>query len=146
MLKTWIPEEIPEKDELKKRIKEAGEKLYQQQMKLKEHKLPVLVLFEGWSASGKGSTIGKVIKYIDPRFFKVATMSKPTEDELRRPFLYRYFNQIPEAGKFTFLDSGWMEQTCKDCLNGLEEEAYTQRIESIKHFERQSYGAPSQGS
>ena len=26
MLKTWIPEEIPEKDELKKRIKEAGEK------------------------------------------------------------------------------------------------------------------------
>ena len=137
MLKTWIPEEIPEKDELKKRIKEAGEKLYQQQMKLKEHKLPVLVLFEGWSASGKGSTIGKVIKYIDPRFFKVATMSKPTEDELRRPFLYRYFNQIPEAGKFTFLDSGWMEQTCKDCLNGLEEEAYTQRIESIKHFERQ---------
>ena len=29
MLKTWIPEEIPEKEELKKRIKEAGEKLYQ---------------------------------------------------------------------------------------------------------------------
>ena len=137
MLKTWIPEEIPEKEELKKRIKEAGEKLYQQQMKLKEHKLPVLVLFEGWGASGKGSTIGRVIKYIDPRFFKVATMSKPTEDELRRPFLYRYFNQIPEAGKFTFLDSGWMEQTCKDCLNGLEEEDYAKRIESIKHFERQ---------
>ena len=95
MLKTWIPEEIPEKDELKKRIKEAGEKLYQQQMKLKEHKLPELVLFEGWSASGKGSTIGKVIKYIDPRFFKVATMSKPTEDEPRRPFLYRY---LPASG------------------------------------------------
>lgn len=56
MLKTWIPEEIPEKEELKKRIKEAGEKLYQQQMKLKEHKLPVLVLFEGWGASGKGTT------------------------------------------------------------------------------------------
>ena len=30
-----------------------------------------------------------------------------------------------------------MEQTCKDCLDGLEEEAYAQRIESIKHFERQ---------
>lgn len=59
MLKTWIPEEIPEKEELKKRIKEAGEKLYQQQMKLKEHKLPVLVLFEGWGASGKGTTIGR---------------------------------------------------------------------------------------
>ena len=59
MLKTWIPEEIPEKEELKKRIKEAGEKLYQQQMKLKEHKLPVLVLFEGWGASGKGKQTQK---------------------------------------------------------------------------------------
>ena len=138
MLKTWIPEEIPEKEELKKRIKEAGEKLYQQQMKLKEHKLPVLVLFEGWGASGKGTTIGRVIKYIDPRFFKVATMSKPTEDELRRPFLYRYFNQIPEAGKFTFLDSGWMEQTVMDVLSGdLEGDLYEKRIESIRRFERQ---------
>ena len=38
-------------------------------------------------------------------------MSAPTAEELRYPFLYRYFKQIPEAGKFTFLDSGWMEQT-----------------------------------
>ena len=77
-------------------------------MKIKEHKIPVIVLFEGWGSSGKGSTIGKVIKNIDPRFFKVATMSAPTAEELRYPFLYRYFKQIPEAGKFTFLDSaGW---------------------------------------
>ena len=112
MLKNWARPEKPEGEELKQRLKAAEEKLSQQQMKLKEHKLPVLVLFEGWGASGKGTTIGRVIKYIDPRFFKVATMSKPTEDELRRPFLYRYFNQIPEAGKFTFLDSGWMKSGC----------------------------------
>ena len=62
--------------------------------------------------------IGKVIKNIDPRFFKVATMSAPTEEEVRRPFLYRYMKQIPEEGKFTFLDSGWMEQTVKEVLNG----------------------------
>ena len=35
MLKNWMPEEIPEKQEIKQRIKEAGDKLYQQQMKLK---------------------------------------------------------------------------------------------------------------
>ena len=52
--------------------------------------------------------IGKVIRNIDPRFFKVATMSAPTEEEVRRPFLYRYMKQIPEEGKFTFLDpDGW---------------------------------------
>lgn len=51
------------------------------QMKIKEHGLPVLVLFEGWGTAGKGSVLGKVIKNIDPRFFKVATMDAPTEEE-----------------------------------------------------------------
>lgn len=111
LLKTWIPGETPEKEELKQQLDVAKKKLYDLQMKIKEHKIPVLVLFEGWSAAGKGSMIGKVIKNIDPRFFKVATMSVPSEEELRRPFLYRYMCQIPEQGKFTFLDAGWMEQT-----------------------------------
>ena len=89
LLKTWIPGETPEKEELKQQLDVAKKKLYDLQMKIKEHKIPVLVLFEGWSAAGKGSMIGKVIKNIDPRFFKVATMSAPSEEELRRPFLYR---------------------------------------------------------
>lgn len=138
MLNNWNPEEIPPKEEIKERLDKARARLYKLQMEIKEHKVPVLVLFEGWGASGKGSTIGKIIKNIDPRFFKVATMSAPTEEELRRPFLYRYMKQIPEAGKFTFLDSGWMEETTKDCLEkGLSGEDYAKRIDSIKRFERQ---------
>ena len=138
MLKSWTPEEIPPKDELKERLSKSKNRLYDLQMKIKERKLPVLVLFEGWSAAGKGSMIGKIIKNIDPRFFKVATMSAPTEEETRRPFLYRYMKKIPEEGKFTFLDSGWMEHTAKDVLKGvLSGEDYEKRIESIKRFERQ---------
>ena len=138
MLKNWNPEQIPEKEDIKVRLSAARTRLYELQMALKEHKIPVIVLFEGWGASGKGSTISKVIKNIDPRFFKVATMSAPTEEDLRKPFLYRYFKEIPEAGKFTFLDSGWMEQTVKEVLNGeLEGDAYERRIESIRRFEMQ---------
>lgn len=138
MLKNWIQAEIPSQEELKERLTKARARLYELQMQIKEHKLPVLVLFEGWGAAGKGSMIGKVIKNIDPRFFKVATMSAPTEEELRRPFLYRYMKQIPEAGKFTLLDAGWMEETTKDCLNGsLSGDGYAKRIDSIKRFERQ---------
>ena len=138
MLKNWIQKEIPSQEELKERLVKARGKLYELQMKIKEHKLPVLVLFEGWGAAGKGSMIGKVIKNIDPRFFKAATMSSPTEEELRRPFLYRYMKQIPEAGKFTLLDAGWMEETTMACLEGkLGGEEYAKRIDSIKRFERQ---------
>ena len=129
---------MPEKDEMKLRLSTARKQLYDLQMKIKKHKIPVFVLFEGWGTSGKGSTIGKVIQNIDPRFFKVVTMSEPTEEEQRYPFLYRYFKEIPETGKFTFLDSGWMEQICREHLEGKTgEKEYISRIESIRHFERQ---------
>ena len=138
MLKSWTPAEMPEKSDLKEQMTAVQDRLYDLQMKIKEHKLPVLVLFEGWSAAGKGSIIGKVIKNIDPRFFKVATMSAPSTEEIRRPFLYRYMKQIPEEGKFTFLDSGWLEQTAKEVLEGsMSGEAYEKRTESIRRFERQ---------
>ena len=138
MLKSWTPAEMPEKSDLKEQLTAAQDRLYDLQMKIKEHKLPVLVLFEGWSAAGKGSIIGKVIKNIDPRFFKVATMSAPSAEEIRRPFLYRYMKQIPEEGKFTFLDSGWLEQTAKEVLEGsMSGESYEKRTESIRRFERQ---------
>ena len=75
MLKNRILAEKPQEEELKSRLKAAREKLAVQQMKIKEHKLPVLVLLEGWGTSGKGSVIGQVIRNIDPRFFKVASMA-----------------------------------------------------------------------
>ena len=138
MLTNWNPAHMPEKEELKTRLSDARSQLYDLQMKIKEHKVPVLVLFEGWGTAGKGRTIGKVIRNIDPRFFKVVTMSEPTAEEQRYPFLYRYFKHIPEQGKFTFLDSGWMEQICKERLEEkTDEKEYGSRIESIRRFERQ---------
>lgn len=129
---------IPAPEEIKKRLNLAHSRLYELQMEIKAQKLPVLVLMEGWGAAGKGSMIGKVIKTLDPRFFKVSTMSSPSEEELRRPFLYRYMKHIPENGNFAFLDSGWMEDTTKDYLmKRLSEEEYDNRIVSIRRFERQ---------
>ena len=129
MLKEWEKSEKPSEEEIKARLEAVKEKLARQQLLIKEKKVPVLVVLEGWGTAGKGYAIGQIIQNIDPRFFKVATMSAPTAEELRYPFLYRYFKQIPEAGKFTFLDSGWMEQTCKDCLSGeIEGEGYTQPV------------------
>ena len=138
MLKNWIRPEKPDGEEIKQRLKAAQEKLEEQQMKLKERKLPVLLLIEASGAAGKGSSIGQIIRNIDPRFFKVFTMpASPTEEESRKPFLYRFFGKIPEAGKFTFLDSGWMNQIMEERLSGqLDDKAYTQRVESVKHFER----------
>ena len=123
---------------MKARLKAAREKLAGQQTLIKEHKLPVLVLVEGWGTAGKGSVIGQMIRNIDPRFFKVAPMDQPTEEEKRKPFLCRYFTKIPEAGKFMFLDSGWMDEVTRNRVHGeMDQKTYEQRIDSIRRFERQ---------
>ncbi|MGN0437035.1 MAG: polyphosphate:AMP phosphotransferase [Lachnospiraceae bacterium] len=138
MLKDWKQERMPEEEELDARLEAAKLRLMEKQMLMKDKKLPVIVLFEGWGAAGKGSVIGRVIKNLDPRFFKVETMSKPSADEKRRPFLYRHFVRIPEQGKFTFFDGGWMEDVTGDYLRGkLSDKTYRNRIQSIRQFERQ---------
>lgn len=138
MLKNRNILEKPEEEELKARLEAARERLAVQQMQIKEHNLPVFVLVEGFGTAGKGSAIGQIIRNIDPRFFKVVSMDTPTEEELRKPFLYRYFSRIPEAGKFMFLESGWMDEVTKACLQEkMDEKTYEMRIGSIRRFERQ---------
>lgn len=124
--------------ELKKVLKQCRERLVQQQLLIKENKLPVLVLIEGWGTSGKGWMIGKAIEEMDPRFFHVVSVTRPTGEEQRKPFLWRHFCNIPESGTFLFLDSGWMDETIREQLHGsLTPAEYQKRIESINTFERQ---------
>ena len=80
MLKQWEKTERPSDAKLEERLQEARRKLQEQQLKVKEHGLPVLVLVEGWGTAGKGSLIGQIIKNIDPRFFKVASMAPGWSD------------------------------------------------------------------
>lgn len=106
-----------EPEEIKELVREKREELVRQQQVIKEHKLPVFVLIEGWGAAGKGTLIGNLIKELDPRFFQVVKMQKANEDEKRKPFLWRYMEKIPEAGKFVFLDSGWLDETVDDVMH-----------------------------
>ena len=139
MLKDFAKVTVTDDEDLKAKLKAEREHLSASQMKIKDAKLPVMVIFEGWSAAGKGAMIGKVIRNIDPRFFKVATMDRqPSEEEKRYPFLYRFIKEIPEAGKMRFFDTCWMEEVVDDVIAGtLSEEEYKKRVHSINIIERQ---------
>ena len=137
MLKDFVKVAKPEDEEFTKRLEEERAKLFAAQMKIKEAGLPVMVMFEGWGAAGKGSVLGKIIKNIDPRFFRVKTFPKPTKEELRYPFLYRYMKEIPEKGKFAFYDTFWMEEiTDARVEDYLDDEEYEEMIDSINKTER----------
>ncbi len=137
MIENWVTANRPTDEEIEARLEKARYQLFERQIKVKEGKVPVMILLEGWGAAGKGSILGKVIKNMDPRFFRVDTMGVPTEEELRKPFLYKYFKRIPENGRFAFLDGGWVDEVAMQCLHeDLEGEQYHNTIESIKRFER----------
>ena len=127
-----------DKDTLKAEIKELRAKLLGQQQQLRDMKLPIIVLVEGWAAAGKGSLINELISEIDPRFYNVITPKVVPETEERYPFMYQYASAIPENGKIMFYDSGWMEGAVRNYLHRyITKEQYKERIRSINEFERQ---------
>ena len=108
------------------------------QQKVKEHKLPVVILFEGWGAAGKGSSIAYLIKNFDPRGFQVFSTMPPNEVENREPLLWRYWNKIPGEGQISVFDRSWYQDVStarvEECLDDAEN---LRRLNSINTFERQ---------
>ena len=92
--------------------------LAKRQQVIKDAKLPVIVLLEGWGASGKGSVLASMVSYMDPRFFKAHNMDVFTEEEKRKPFLYRHALRIPLKGQFAFYDGAWMADVTSSYLHG----------------------------
>ena len=138
MLQDFEKSKPEDKDTLNAEIKELRTRLIAAQQLLREKKLPVLVLIEGWAAAGKGSLIKEIISEIDPRFYNVVSPAVIPESDSRYPFLYPYASAIPENGKLIFLDSGWMENVVRKQLR-LESsrEEYKRRVRAVNEFERQ---------
>ena len=112
--------------------------LAKRQQLIAEKKLPVVVIIEGYGTAGKGSVIASVIKYMDPRYFRVYNMDVTTEDEARRPFLYRHAIRMPKQGQFSIYDGGTMDEVVTAYLMGeISKKEYNGRVESIVNYERQ---------
>ena len=112
--------------------------MIQQPQLLREKKIPVIVLMEGWAAAGKGSLIKELIGDLDPRFYNVVSTVLTHEKDARYPFLYPYATAIPENGKILFMETGWMEDTIRKYLHReITKEEFKRRVRSINEFERQ---------
>jgi len=96
-----------DKDLYKEQIQPLIIKLGEAQRKCKEAGIPIVVLFEGWSASGKGSRIKSVIHSLDPRGFEVFTIKEANRDERLRPYMWRFWNKMPAKGRMHVFDRSW---------------------------------------
>ena len=79
---------------------------------------PLLVLFEGWDASGKGGAIKRLVEPLDPRHARVAQFSAPTHDEKRHHFLWRFWPVLPGWGGMAVLDRTWYGRVLVERVEG----------------------------
>lgn len=98
----------------------------------------LVLVFEGNDAAGKGGAIRRVREALDPRRFRVYGVSAPTDEELARPYLWRFWRNVPRRGHVAIFDRSWYGRVLVERVEGLcTQEDWLRAYQEINDFERQ---------
>jgi len=110
--------------------------------KLRDAKRSVVMVFEGSDAAGKGGSIRRAICSIDARFYRVIPISAPTDEELARPYLWRFWRHLPGHGEVTVFDRSWYGRVLVERVEGFAKaEDWQRAYAEINDFEEQMVDA-----
>ncbi|EOQ97132.1 polyphosphate kinase 2 [Leptospira wolbachii serovar Codice str. CDC] len=99
---------------------------------------PVLFVFEGWDAAGKGGAIRRLTQEIDPRLFEVHNISAPNSEEIQHHYLWRFWNRIPQKGHIGIFDRSYYGRVLVERVEGFASESeWSRAYEEISLFEEQ---------
>ena len=112
-------------------MRELADRVYQQ-------KRPVVIVYEGWDAAGKGGNIRRVTEKIDPRCYTVFPISAPAGEDKTHHYLYRFWHRLPEHGHIAIFDRSWYGRVLVERVEGFcTEAAWKRSYSEINSFERQ---------
>ncbi|PJZ82674.1 UDP-galactose-lipid carrier transferase [Leptospira meyeri] len=99
---------------------------------------PILFVFEGWDAAGKGGSIRRLTQEIDPRLFEVHNISAPNAEEIQHHYLWRFWNRIPQKGHVGIFDRSYYGRVLVERMEGFATESeWSRAYEEILLFEEQ---------
>ncbi|MDR2716133.1 MAG: hypothetical protein LBB46_05260, partial [Coriobacteriaceae bacterium] len=125
----------------KARLKEQQEKLYRLELEMFLKRIPLIVLFEGWDAAGKGGAIKRVAQALDARSYTIFPSAAPTPLEKLHPHLWRYWTRLPKAGHVGIYDRSWYGRVLVERVEGFATEAeWTCAFDEINGFEHELVG------
>lgn len=108
------------------------------QRQLKALNIPVMIVFEGFGASGKGLQIGELIQSLDPRGFTVYAVKEESKEEHFHPFLWRFWTKTPEKGRIAIFDGSWYRKVLIERFDKKTKlKEISDAYQSICSFERQ---------
>ncbi|MEG4585278.1 polyphosphate:AMP phosphotransferase [Microcoleus sp. MOSTC5] len=125
-------------DEYKEQLREEQTRFGKLQQSIYEDKIPVLVMFEGWDAAGKGGAIKRLTDVLDPRSYTVNAFGAPTDEEKAHHYLWRFWQRLPTAGKISIYDRSWYGRVLVERVEGFAAEPEWRRAyQEINEFEEQ---------
>lgn len=96
----------------------------------------VVILFEGRDAAGKGGAIRRISAHINPRFYRIVALPKPTDEERGQWYFQRYVNQLPKPGEIVFFNRSWYNRAVVEPVNSFcTQEEYERFMFQVNGFE-----------
>ena len=102
----------------RKRLKRGQERLRDLEHEIYRHRIPVVLVYEGWDAAGKGGNIKRVTRNLDPRGYDVVPIAAPHDIEKAHHYLWRFWLEIPKAGHLTIFDRSWYGRVLVERVEG----------------------------
>jgi polyphosphate kinase 2 (PPK2 family) len=130
---------VMEKESYKARLKDA-QKEFAKLVRQRGDR-PMVLVFEGIDAAGKGGAISRIVEPLDPREYQVMPIAAPEPHELRHPYLWRFWSRLPETvnghAGITLFDRSWYGRVLVERVEGLLRSGEWQAAyQEINRFER----------
>lgn len=106
------------KEEYDKKLKKLQERMREVQYALYTEKIPMVLVFEGWDAAGKGGGIKRIIEKLDPTNYTVNTTAAPNDVEKNHHYLWRFAIKNPKAGHIAIWDRSWYGRVLVERIEG----------------------------
>jgi polyphosphate:AMP phosphotransferase len=116
---------------LQKRLRRLQHVCYRQ-------RVPVVLVYEGWDAAGKGGNIRRLTRDLDPRGYHVYGIGAPEGEERDQHYLWRFWRGVPKAGHFAIFDRSWYGRVLVERVEGFATaEEWQRSYDEINDFERE---------
>ena len=126
-----------DRETYKRIMPELGNRLFNVQKASWDANIPIVILFEGWDAAGKGTSIQKLTRSLDPRGYKLYPIRAARTFEAKHPWLWRFWLKIPACGEWAIFDRSWYGRVMVERVENLIPESEWRRAyRDIIDFER----------
>jgi polyphosphate:AMP phosphotransferase len=101
------PEKTCTKEECQPVLDSLQTEMIRAQSLLFKRRIPLIIVFEGLDAAGKGGNITRIARYLNPRGYDVIPVSAPDATEKSHHYLWRFMKNFPKEGHIAIFDRSW---------------------------------------